>query len=66
MISAISGGIARTARCLSRHPADAFVGRADPDPKGFAWLATLIGLFESGYISSAWFASSRMRSSDRW
>ena len=28
----------------------AFIGRADPDPKGFAWLATLIGLFETGYI----------------
>ena len=26
----------------------AFIGRADPDPKGFAWLATLIGLFETG------------------
>jgi hypothetical protein len=33
----------------------AFIGRADPDPKGFAWLATLIGLFETGYISSAGF-----------
>src|SRR4051794_10669699 len=32
-----------------------FIGRADPDPKGFAWLATLIGLFETGYISSAGF-----------
>ena len=31
------------------------IGRADPDPKGFAWLATLIGLFETGYISSAGF-----------
>ena len=29
-----------------------FIGRADPDPKGFAWLATLIGLFETGYIST--------------
>ena len=28
----------------------AFIGRADPDPKGFAWLATLTGLFETGYI----------------
>jgi hypothetical protein len=27
----------------------ALIGRADPDPKGFAWLATLIGLFETGY-----------------
>jgi hypothetical protein len=33
----------------------AFIGRADPDPKGFAWLATLIGLVETGYISSAGF-----------
>jgi hypothetical protein len=33
----------------------AFIGRADPDPKGFAWMATLIGLFETGYISSAGF-----------
>jgi hypothetical protein len=31
------------------------ISRADPDPKGFAWLATLIGLFETGYISSAGF-----------
>ena len=29
----------------------ALIGRADPDPKGFAWLATLIGLFETGYIT---------------
>jgi hypothetical protein len=28
----------------------AFIGRADPDPKGFAWLATMIGLFETGYV----------------
>ena len=27
-----------------------FIGRADPDPKGFGGLATLIGLFETGYI----------------
>ncbi len=33
----------------------ALISRADPDPKGFAWLATLIGLFESGYITSAGF-----------
>jgi hypothetical protein len=32
-----------------------FIGRADPDPKGFAWLATLIGLFETGYISTTGF-----------
>ncbi len=31
------------------------IGRADPDPKGFAWLATLVGLFETGYISSSGF-----------
>ncbi len=31
------------------------IGRADPDPKGFAWLATVIGLFETGYISTAGF-----------
>jgi hypothetical protein len=33
----------------------AFIGRADPDPKGFAWLATLTGLFETGYIPSTGF-----------
>jgi hypothetical protein len=33
----------------------ALIGRADPDPKGFAWLATLIGLFETGYISDTGF-----------
>jgi hypothetical protein len=33
----------------------AFIGRADPDPKGFAWLATLVGLFETGYIADAGF-----------
>jgi hypothetical protein len=27
-----------------------FIGRADPDPKGFAWIATMVGLFESGYV----------------
>jgi hypothetical protein len=30
----------------------ALVGRADPDPKGFAWLATMVGLFETGYVES--------------
>jgi hypothetical protein len=30
----------------------ALVGRADPDPKGFAWLATMIGLFETGYVAA--------------
>jgi hypothetical protein len=33
----------------------ALIGRADPDPKGFAWLATLIGLFETGYIRDTGF-----------
>jgi hypothetical protein len=32
-----------------------FIGRADPSPKGFAWLATLIGLFETGYITTTGF-----------
>jgi len=33
----------------------ALIGRANPDPAGFAWLATLIGLFETGYITSSGF-----------
>ncbi|MET0276113.1 MAG: hypothetical protein ABW211_04615, partial [Acidimicrobiia bacterium] len=33
----------------------AFVGRADPDPKGFAWLATVIGLFDTGYVADTGF-----------
>jgi len=33
------------------------IGRADPDPKGFAWLATLVGLFETGYVADAGFFS---------
>jgi hypothetical protein len=33
----------------------ALIGRADPDPKGFAWLATLVGLFETGYITTSGF-----------
>jgi hypothetical protein len=39
----------------------AFIGRADPDPKGFAWLATLIGLFETGYIADTGFFSRDVR-----
>src|SRR6516164_8672370 len=39
----------------------AFIGRADPDPKGFAWLATLIGLFETGYITGTGFFSRNVR-----
>lgn len=31
------------------------IGRADPDPKGFAWTATLVGLFDTGYIETAGF-----------
>lgn len=33
----------------------ALIGRADPDPKGFAWLATLVGLFETGFIADTGF-----------
>lgn len=33
----------------------ALIGRADPDPKGFAWLATLVGLFETGYVADTGF-----------
>jgi hypothetical protein len=39
----------------------AFIGRADPDPKGFAWLATLTGLFETGFISSTGFFDRNVR-----
>ncbi len=37
------------------------IGWADPDPKGFAWLATLIGLFETGYVADAGFFSGDLR-----
>ena len=37
------------------------IGRADPDPKGFAWLATLIGLFETGYVADAGFFTGDLR-----
>ena len=33
----------------------ALIARADPDPKGFAWLATLFGLFETGFIADTGF-----------
>jgi hypothetical protein len=33
----------------------AFCGRADPEPKGFAWLATVVGLFETGHIHESGF-----------
>lgn len=39
----------------------ALIGRADPDPKGFAWLATLIGLFETGYVADAGFFTGDVR-----
>ena len=39
----------------------AFIGRADPDPKGFAWLATLIGLFETGFIADTGFFEGDVR-----
>lgn len=39
----------------------AFVGRADPDPKGFAWLATMVGLFETGYVATQGFFASNVR-----
>jgi hypothetical protein len=39
----------------------ALIGRADPDPKGFAWLATLIGLFETGYIENTGFFARDVR-----
>ena len=38
-----------------------FIGRADPDPKGFAWLATLVGLFETGYIADTGFFTKDVR-----
>jgi hypothetical protein len=33
----------------------ALIGRANPDPQGFAWLAALVGLFETGYITTTGF-----------
>ena len=39
----------------------ALVGRADPDPKGFAWLATMIGLFETGYVHEQGFFQTDVR-----
>jgi hypothetical protein len=39
----------------------ALIGRADPDPKGFAWLATLVGLFGTGYVADAGFFSGDLR-----
>jgi len=31
------------------------IGRGNPDPQGFAWLATLVGLFETGYVEDTGF-----------
>lgn len=39
------------------------IGFADPDPKGFAWLTTLIGLFETGYVADAGFFSGDLKES---
>lgn len=39
----------------------ALIGNADPDPKGFAWLTTLIGLFETGYVADAGFFTSDLK-----
>ncbi len=38
------------------------IGRADPDPRGFAWLATVVGLFETGYIHQQGFFQMDVRS----
>lgn len=37
------------------------IGFADPDPKGFAWLTTLVGLFETGYVADAGFFSGDLK-----
>lgn len=37
------------------------IARADPDPKGFAWVATLVGLFETGYVADAGFFSGDLK-----
>lgn len=39
------------------------IARADPDPKGFAWIATLVGLFETGYVADAGFFVGDLRES---
>lgn len=39
----------------------AFIGRADPDPMGFSWLATMVGLFETGYVHEQGFFRSDVR-----
>lgn len=37
------------------------IATADPDPKGFAWVATLVGLFETGYVADAGFFSGDLK-----
>jgi hypothetical protein len=37
------------------------IGRADPDPMGFSWLATMVGLFETGYVHEQGFFRSNVR-----
>lgn len=39
----------------------ACIGRADPDPMGFSWLATMVGLFETGYVHEAGFFRADVR-----
>ncbi|MBX2801275.1 MAG: ubiquinone biosynthesis protein COQ4 [Myxococcales bacterium] len=31
----------------------AFISAANPDPHGFSWLATVLGVFETGYVPTA-------------
>jgi hypothetical protein len=38
-----------------------FMGRADPDPKGFAWIATVVGLFDTGYVPQQGFFQADVR-----
>ncbi len=40
------------------------IGRADPDPRGFTWIATIIGLFDTGYHDAE--GLFRMDVSERW
>jgi hypothetical protein len=37
------------------------IGRADPDPLGFSWLATMVGLFETGYVHEQGFFHADVR-----
>ena len=39
----------------------ALIGRADPDPMGFSWLATMVGLFETGYVHEQGFFQADVR-----